>query len=57
MLACQTLIGYGQAHLGATNIYAGVTKGNAKSGALLGRLGFRTVEDRGTYTLFTLPLS
>ena len=52
--ACRALIAYGKAELGATNIYAGVTKGNIKSEALLGRLGF---EDRGTYTLFTLPLT
>jgi hypothetical protein len=43
--------------LGATDVYAGVTKGNAKSEALLGRLGFQVVEDRGSYTLFTLPLA
>jgi ribosomal-protein-serine acetyltransferase len=55
--ACKALIAYGQAELGTTNVYAGVTKGNAKSEALLGRLGFRVVEDRGTYTLFRLPLS
>ena len=55
--ACRALIGYGKAALGATDIFAGVTKGNDKSEALLGRLGFRTMEDRGTYTLFTLPLS
>lgn len=52
--ACRALIDYGKAELGATNIYAGVTKGNVKSEAVLGRLGFQFVEDRGTYTLFTL---
>ena len=55
--ACTALIAYGKAELGATTVYAGVTKGNAKSEAVLGRLGFQVVEDRGTYTLFTLPLS
>jgi ribosomal-protein-serine acetyltransferase len=55
--ACRALIDYGQAELGAKTVYAGVTKGNAKSEALLGRLGFRVVEDRGKYTLFTLPLT
>ena len=56
-MACKALIDHGKARLGATDIFAGVTKGNAKSEALLGRLGFRVVEDRGTYTLFTLPLT
>jgi RimJ/RimL family protein N-acetyltransferase len=55
--ACKALIDYGKAELGATTVWAGVTKGNAKSEALLGRLGFQTVADRGTYTLFTLPLT
>jgi RimJ/RimL family protein N-acetyltransferase len=55
--ACKALIAYGKAELSATTIYAGVTKGNAKSEAVLARLGFQTVEDRGTYTLFTLPLT
>ena len=54
--ACKALIAYGKAELGATNVYAGVTKGNTKSEALLGRLGFRAIEDRGAYTLFRLPL-
>jgi ribosomal-protein-serine acetyltransferase len=55
--ACQALIAYSKAALGATNIWAGVTKGNAKSEALLARLGFQAVADQGTYTRFTLPLS
>jgi RimJ/RimL family protein N-acetyltransferase len=55
--ACKALIAHGKAELGATTIYAGVTKGNAKSEALLDRLGFRAVADRGTYTRFTLPLT
>jgi ribosomal-protein-serine acetyltransferase len=54
--ACMALIEYGKAELGAKNIYAGVTKGNTKSEALLGRLGFHAVEDRGTYTRFRLSL-
>jgi RimJ/RimL family protein N-acetyltransferase len=54
--ACKALIAYSKAELGARNVYAGVTKGNVKSEALLGRLGFHVVEDRDTYTLFTLPL-
>jgi RimJ/RimL family protein N-acetyltransferase len=55
--ACQALIAYGKAELDATNIWAGVTKGNAKSEALLARLGFHAVADQGTYTRFKLPLS
>src|SRR5215217_8151239 len=50
--ACKALIACGKAELGATNVYAGVTKGYAKSEALLARLGFRAIADRGTYTLF-----
>lgn len=56
-LACAALIHHGRDHLGATAIFAGVTKGNAASEALLGRLGFQVIEDRGQYTLFTLRLS
>jgi RimJ/RimL family protein N-acetyltransferase len=56
-MACRALIAYGKAELGATTVYAGVTKGNVKSEALLGRLGFAFVEDRGSYTLFRLPLN
>jgi ribosomal-protein-serine acetyltransferase len=55
--ACQALIDCGKATLGATNIWAGVTKGNAKSEALLRRLGFLAVADRGTYTRFSLSLT
>ncbi len=55
--ACKALIAYGKAKLGATTIYAGVTKGNTKSEAVLSRLGFQAVADRGTYTRFMLPLT
>ena len=55
--ACAALIAYGKAVLGATNVYAGVTKGNAKSEALLARLGFQAVSDQGTYTRFKRPLT
>jgi RimJ/RimL family protein N-acetyltransferase len=55
--ACKALIAYGKAELGATTIYAGVTKGNVKSEALLVRLGFQAVADRGTYTRFMPPLT
>ncbi|HET8630066.1 MAG TPA: GNAT family N-acetyltransferase [Thermomicrobiales bacterium] len=54
--ACAALIRYGRDALGATAISAGVTKGNAASEALLGRLGFQAIEDRGAYTLFKLSL-
>ena len=54
---CNVLIAYGRVELNATTIYAGVTKGNARSEALLARLGFRSVADRGTYTRFRLPLT
>jgi RimJ/RimL family protein N-acetyltransferase len=55
--ACRALIAYGKAELGATAIYAGVTKGNVKSEALLARLGLVVLEDRGSYTLFRLTLT
>jgi ribosomal-protein-serine acetyltransferase len=54
--ACKALIAYGKAELGATTIYAGVTKGNTRSEAVLSRLGFQAVADRGTYTRYMLPL-
>jgi RimJ/RimL family protein N-acetyltransferase len=47
--AGKALIAYGKAELGVRTVYADVTKGNTKSEALLGRLGFRASEDRGTY--------
>lgn len=56
-VACQALIAYACAVLQATDIFAGVTKGNAPSEALLARLGFQPIVDRGTYTRFHLPLS
>lgn len=55
--ACQTLIAYGQDALGAKTVWAGVTKGNVKSEAVLARLGFQAVSDQGTYTRFNRPLS
>jgi RimJ/RimL family protein N-acetyltransferase len=50
--ACAALIAYGKVELGARNVYAGVTKGNVKSEALLARLGFQVVADQDSYTLF-----
>lgn len=55
--ACAALITYGQAVLGARTIWAGVTKGNGKSEAVLQRLGFQAVSDQATYTRFNRPLS
>lgn len=55
--ACKALIAYGKAELAATNIWAGVTKGNTKSEALLVRLGFQAVADQGAYTRFKLSLA
>jgi len=55
-IACKALIAYARDHLDATDIFAGVTKGNGASEALLGRLGFEVREDKGTYTLFRLRL-
>lgn len=56
-MACKALIHDGQNRLGATDIFAGVTKGNTLSERLLGRLGFERIEDRGNFTLFHLSLS
>ena len=55
--ACTALIAYGQEALGARTMWAGVTKGNVKSEAVLQRLGFRAVSDQGAYTRFNRPLS
>jgi ribosomal-protein-serine acetyltransferase len=55
--ACRALIAYGKVALGATTIWAGVTRGNVKSEALLARLGFHAVSDQGSYPRFRLPLS
>jgi ribosomal-protein-serine acetyltransferase len=52
--ACRVLIDHGRAALGLREIYAGVTKGNVASEALLARLGFRQVADMGTYNRFLL---
>ncbi len=56
-VACAALIAYGQEALGARAIWAGVTKGNLKSAAVLQRLGFEAVSDQGTYTRFNRRLS
>src|SRR4051812_6010418 len=48
-VACRALIDYGKIALGARTAWAGVTKGNTKSEAVLARLGFQAVSDQGTY--------
>ncbi len=55
-IGCKALIEHGRRTLGATDIFAGVTKGNTASEAVLNRLGFQAVADKDTYTLFHLPL-
>jgi ribosomal-protein-serine acetyltransferase len=54
--ACRALIDHGRAALGLREVYAGVTKGNTASEALLTRLGFRQIADMGTYNRFLLEL-
>ncbi|GHE09657.1 GNAT family N-acetyltransferase [Streptomyces alanosinicus] len=50
--ACRALIEYGATVLGATDVFAGVTHGNDKSGAVLIRLGFRAAEVFEAYTRY-----
>ncbi|MFE1349734.1 GNAT family N-acetyltransferase [Streptomyces sp. NPDC058757] len=54
--ACRALIEYGATALGATDVFAGVTHGNDKSGAVLTRLGFKVAEVFETYTRHHLAL-
>jgi RimJ/RimL family protein N-acetyltransferase len=54
--ACTALIGYARTTLGATDVWAGVTKGNTPSERLLDRVGLRPVADMGTYTRFHIAL-
>ncbi|MFF9571466.1 GNAT family N-acetyltransferase [Streptomyces sp. NPDC014685] len=54
--ACRVLIEYGATALGATDMFAGVTHGNDKSGAVLTRLGFKATEVFETYTRYHRPL-
>ncbi len=51
-VACRALIEYGHRALGATDVWAGVTKGNASSEAVLGRLGLKPIKDMGTYVRY-----
>ncbi|GAA3503193.1 hypothetical protein GCM10019016_103030 [Streptomyces prasinosporus] len=43
--------------VGATEVFAGVTHGNDKSGAVLTRLGFKVAETLETYTRYHRPSS
>jgi RimJ/RimL family protein N-acetyltransferase len=54
--ALRALIGHARIDLHATDIYAGVTRGNAKSEALLERLGFLPILDFESYRRFHLNL-
>lgn len=54
--ACRVLLKYAKEKLGAKEFYAGVTKRNAGSAALLERLGFQFVEDKGTYNRYRLKV-
>jgi len=56
-LACRAIVEYGRDALGIEEVYAGVTKGNAASEAVLLRTGFRLLTDMGTYNRFMLELS
>ncbi|MBO0874769.1 MAG: GNAT family N-acetyltransferase [Pseudonocardia sp.] len=54
--ACAALIEYARTELCASDIVAGVAHGNAKSVAVLERLGFRPVSELETYTQYRLQL-
>lgn len=56
-VACTAIIEHGRTSLGATEIYAGVTKGNEASTAVLIRLGFEPFQDMGDYTRYRRVLS
>ncbi|GAA2060626.1 MULTISPECIES: GNAT family N-acetyltransferase [Streptomyces] len=56
MAACAPLYDYAARKLRATDIFAGVTHGNARSVALLKRLGFEPVTEFENYTRFHLSL-
>jgi RimJ/RimL family protein N-acetyltransferase len=49
---CQALIDYGRKNLGLTDVWAGVTKGNDPSAAVLSRLGLEAVKDMGSHIRF-----
>jgi RimJ/RimL family protein N-acetyltransferase len=54
--ALRALIGHARTELSATDIYAGVTRGNAGSEGLLERVGFLPVLDFDSYRRFHLGL-
>lgn len=54
--ACRALFDHAARRLGATDVFAGVTHGNAKSVALLKRLGFEQVAEFDGYDRFHLHL-
>lgn len=56
-VALQALIGFARSDLRATDIYAGVTRGNRRSEALLGRVGFLPITDFDSYRRFHLSLA
>jgi ribosomal-protein-serine acetyltransferase len=52
--SCRAVIGAGRMSGEIRDVWAGVSHGNARSEALLRRLGFEPVADMGTYTRFHL---
>ncbi|HVL07339.1 MAG TPA: GNAT family N-acetyltransferase [Acidimicrobiales bacterium] len=52
--ACRAAIAFARSHLRAGNIWAGVTHGNHRSVALLGRLGFERVAELDRHSRFRL---
>lgn len=53
----RTLVSYARRGFGASDIFAGVTHGNAASAAVLERLGFVEVAEFDAYTRFHLAVS
>jgi ribosomal-protein-serine acetyltransferase len=52
--SCRAVIDAGRASMRVDDVWAGVSRGNERSEALLRRLGFEPVADMGTYTRFHL---
>jgi ribosomal-protein-serine acetyltransferase len=50
--ACRTALAFARSHLRATDVWAGVTHGNERSVALMGRLGFDGVAELDHHTRF-----